>query len=50
MIFFKPLQEKISESIIVTFLGVVGSIITLAIAYLFTGNETARTLAWLIEA
>jgi len=50
MIFFKPLQEKISESIIVTFLGVVGSIITLAIAYLFTWNETARTLAWLIEA
>lgn len=34
----------------ITFLGIATSITTLAIAYLFSGYENARTLAWLIEA
>jgi len=34
----------------VTYLAIATSIITLAIAYLFSDYESAKTLAWIIEA
>ncbi len=35
---------------VITFLGIATSILTLAVAYLFSGYESAKTLAWIIEA
>jgi hypothetical protein len=34
----------------ITYLGIATSILTLAVAYLFSGYESAKTLAWIIEA
>jgi hypothetical protein len=50
MVFLKPLQQKIEQYMTVTYLGITTSILTLAIAYLFSGYESAKTLAWIIEA
>ena len=46
----KPLEQKVDQSMSVTFLGISSALVTLAIAYLFSGNESVRTLAWIIEA
>lgn len=46
----KPFQQRVSEYMTVTFLGIATSILTLAVAYLFSGHESAKTLAWIIEA
>jgi uncharacterized membrane protein YuzA (DUF378 family) len=50
MIFLKPLQQKVEQYMTVTYLAIATSILTLAIAYLFSGYESAKTLAWIIEA
>lgn len=50
MVFLKPLQQKVEQYMTVTYLAIATSIITLAIAYLFSDYESAKTLAWIIEA
>ena len=50
VIVLNPLQEKVEPYMTITFLGIAASITTLAIAYIFSGYENARALAWLIEA
>ncbi len=50
VLFLKPLQQKVEQYMTVTYLAIATSIITLAIAYLFSDYESAKTLAWVIEA
>lgn len=48
--FLKPFEQKVEQYMTVTYLAIATSIITLAIAYLFSDYESAKTLAWIIEA
>jgi hypothetical protein len=50
MVFLKPLQQKVEQYMTVTYLAIATSIITLAIAYIFSDYESVKTLAWIIEA
>jgi hypothetical protein len=47
---WKPLEKKVTPALTITFLGIVTSLLTLAIAYLFSGYENVKTFAWLIES
>lgn len=49
-VLFWPGKRKIPEYMAVTFPAIIVGIITLSFVYIFTGHESARTLAWLVEA